>query len=347
MKKLIKKYLDKADRKRIKTRRLENHLRERVDDYSYREFAQAVEELLSEGAISPIKARGQNGRVPELYNWYRIEVSTPEMDEELKKELLASYHPQLNLAYYHQHPEEYKSDKPYLKILDKFFRKSGDRKEIRVRERSFQLFSDEKFLTSSLGQQLLSRVSLNLSDLNCSSPAEPFFYYYQETNPPVENILIIENKDTFFSLKQLLREGVTGWDGLSYSLLIYGEGKKIQRSFSYLEELNYYSTSLEELNIYYFGDLDPEGIFIWHKLRINYEVEIKPAQYFYRQLINHYLDQAPRLEKEHNFNQQAIEEFLHYFSKPVGEKIESLLASERYIPQEGLNYQLLKELSSD
>ncbi|MCL0063142.1 DUF2220 domain-containing protein [Peptococcaceae bacterium] len=81
-------------------------------------------------------------------------------------------------------------------------------------------------------------------------------------------MLIVENKDTFFSLKALFQEGINRWNGKSFSMLIYGEGRKILygegrkilKSISFFEEIEEYkglSTSF-----YYFGDLDAEGISI-------------------------------------------------------------------------------------
>ncbi|MCL0101390.1 DUF2220 domain-containing protein [Peptococcaceae bacterium] len=90
-------------------------------------------------------------------------------------------------------------------------------------------------------------------------------------------MLIVENKDTFFSLKALFQEGINRWNGKSFSMLIYGEGRKILKSISFFEEIEEYkglSTSF-----YYFGDLDAEGISIWYEL--TEQREVVPFVYFY------------------------------------------------------------------
>jgi len=46
-------------------------------------------------------------------------------------------------------------------------------------------------------------------------------------------VLIVENKDTFFSLKALFQEGINRWSGKSFSMLIYREGRKILKSISF------------------------------------------------------------------------------------------------------------------
>ena len=213
-----------------------------------------------------------------------------------------------------------------------------------VNERSFQLFNDEKFLNSRQGQQILERIGITVTDLNCYLTYEPFFYYRNQTDGGEKNVLIIENKDTFFSLKKLLQEGITQWNGIEVSLLIYGEGKKIQRSFSFFKELDQYQAADLELNFYYFGDLDPEGIKIWWGLQNKYEVEFIPLKFFYQQLLK-YSQAAANLKTEQSFSEAAVEEFCDYFAKSAGNKMKNLLQNGKYIPQEGLSYQLLKAIS--
>jgi len=347
MEDLIKQYLNNSPTKRIKTRKIEDYLLERIGHrkYDYQKFVAAINNLIAANKIGPVKARGENARKPRLYNWYQLKSDSAEISEQLKQELLTAYSPQLSLSYYFNDLEQYQQDKEHIKSIDQFFRTKSKTEEMTVNERSFQLFGVEKFLTSNAGSNLLARLGIDLTDLKCHLAAEPFFYYQKQTNSSEENILIIENKDTFFSLKELLQEGINRWAGIEISLLIYGEGKKIQHSFSFFKELDEYQANDLDLNFYYFGDLDPEGIQIWWGLENNYEVEFEPLEYFYQQLVSNYQQRAPKLRTAQNFNQQALAEFCNYFDKQVAEKIESLLASEKYIPQEGLNYQLLKELS--
>ncbi|MGM0369869.1 MAG: Wadjet anti-phage system protein JetD domain-containing protein [Bacillota bacterium] len=347
MEDLIMEYLNNSPTKRIKTRKIEDYLLERLGHrkYDYQQFVAVINDLIAANKIGPVKARGKNARKPRLYNWYQLKSDSAEISKQLKQELLTAYSPQLSLSYYFNNLEQYQQDKEHIKSIDQFFRSESKTEEMTVNERSFQLFGAEKFLTSNAGSNLLARLGIDVTDLKCHLAAEPFFYYQKQTNSSEENILIIENKDTFFSLKELLQAGINRWSGIEISLLIYGEGKKIQHSFSFFKELDEYQADDLDLNFYYFGDLDPEGIQIWWGLENNYEVEFEPLEYFYQQLISNYQQRAPKLRTAQNFNHQALTEFCNYFDKSVAEKIESLLAAEKYIPQEGLNYQLLKELS--
>jgi len=72
------------------------------------------------------------------------------------------------------------------------------------------------------------------------------------------SVIIIENKDTFYSIKDLMKDDIRIWNGIELSLVIYGEGRKIKKSFNFFYDLE--KTKGEKANICYFGDLDPEGI---------------------------------------------------------------------------------------
>ena len=347
MERLIKKYLNKSKTKRIKTREIEDYILNNSQErkYNYQHFAAAIKELVTQNKLRPVKARGRNGRRPRLYNWYQIKTKEKQISKELKKKLLTQYVPQLSMSYYLHHPGQYKSDREYIEIIDNFLKRTDQTVEMAVNERSFQLFNNEKFLTSKQGQQILERLRIAVTNLNCYLTYEPFFYYQHQTDNREKNILIIENKDTFFSLKKLLQEGITEWDEIRFSLLIYGEGKKIQSSFSFFKELDDYQSADLDVNFYYFGDLDPEGIKIWWGLQNKYEVEFRPLQFFYQQLLK-YNQLAADLKTEQNFSEAALEEFCQYFNSQEVDKIKNLLHSGKYIPQEGLNYQQLKEVSS-
>ncbi|CAA7600497.1 Hypothetical protein DEACI_1150 [Acididesulfobacillus acetoxydans] len=81
-------------------------------------------------------------------------------------------------------------------------------------------------------------------------------------------LLVIENKDTWFTLRRLLREtGKNRLAGTSIQALIYGEGNKITKP----EALQNYAQGMFSREILtkgkflYFGDLDHEGIRLYHR----------------------------------------------------------------------------------
>ena len=115
------------------------------------------------------------------------------------------------------------------------------------------------------GKRVLSHCGLDLEFLNLYPTAEPLAYYSHTRETP-QNLLILENKDTFFSMRRHLLEGGEKILGVKIGTLIYGGGKRIIRSFQD------FSLCIEPYmrdagnKIYYFGDLDYEGIGIYEGL---------------------------------------------------------------------------------
>ena len=69
-------------------------------------------------------------------------------------------------------------------------------------------------------------------------------------------------------------DDIDTWSGITFDMVIYGEGDKIQRSFYFLEEYK-----LEDYEVYYFGDLDARGIHICSEL-IKIDSRVKPFSPF-------------------------------------------------------------------
>jgi hypothetical protein len=318
----------------------------------YYSFAESIEKLTQQEFISPVKASGLNGLNPPLYEKYRIAVKRDEPDGATKQKLLTWYHPQINTAHYLTHFTDYQEDEPYLTRLDSFLKQHKDFASwpmITANERSFQIFFDEKWLLSSHGRLFCQRTGLSLDALRCYQTYEPFFYYPAGFPLATDkiNVLIVENKDTFFSLKGLFQQGINTWYGCAFSLLIYGEGRKIQKSFSFFGELGEYRDYKGVF--YYFGDLDPEGILIWYDIKRQYGISLQPFILFYNALFDRYWANASLLKEGNKggqkYSEEAVEAFLAYFDERRATGILQMLKEGKYLPQEGLNYVLLKELA--
>ncbi|MDO7786878.1 Wadjet anti-phage system protein JetD domain-containing protein [Desulforamulus aquiferis] len=343
-----------SKKRRIETKDIEKYVIDKLglDEYwgkcgGYNSFNKVIESLVQEGVIQPVKSWKQNGKQPALYNGYQVILQEDNLDAALIQLLSTQYHPAIKVSYYFNHKSAYQEDKFYLTALNKFLQQNIALTElpaITVNERSFQIFHDEKWLLSKQGRNFLQRVGLTLEDLQCYPTYEPFFYFQRQNRSAQEvNVLIVENKDTFFSLKKLFQKGIYSWSKTSFSLLIYGEGKKIEKSFSFFWELEEYKNS--NAIFYYFGDLDLEGVLIWYELQRQEWVDIKPFVFFYEALINKYLHVARPIKKEQKISEEAVQAFLTHFSTDASEAISKMLRCNLYLPQEGLNYQLLNELS--
>ena len=91
--------------------------------------------------------------------------------------------------------------------------------------------------------------------------------------------------------------------------------------------------------LFYFGDIDYEGISIWNTL--NEKRHIIPAVTFSSKLLEKLAAQGKENQKE---NAGALENFIDYFSNEEGNKIKMLLKQRYYYPQEGLRKDEIGEI---
>jgi len=308
--------------------------------YGY--FVSTVKSLCQKGIIQPVKSSGSNGRNPTLYNKYRIlhnamDSCTNDMMLELQ-----SLHPKLEKGYYYRNPDSYKKDRHYILMLSHYLLGDSSADALKFRctmnERSFEIFNDEKFLGDE-GKVILKRLGMSLEDLNCYKTLEAFFYIRFGIEESL-NILIIENKDTFYSvLKYLEKNQDKKIGGVKINMLIYGEGKKIINSFSFIKEVAM-GTPIEK--VYYFGDLDFEGIGIFISMACKYGKHIVvPHVALYEELLS-VSKKPPQLRTRQN--EISIELFLMYFDRESKDKIEDILYNGKYIPQEALIFGRYKEV---
>ncbi|NLD47480.1 MAG: DUF2399 domain-containing protein, partial [Clostridiaceae bacterium] len=193
----------------------------------------------------------------------------------------------------------------------------------------------------SHGEAILKRLGLNYSDLGCIDTPEPFFSFYRKDffSKKEHNVCIIENKDTFWSMKKNVLDSDSSLD---IDMLIYGEGKKILSSFQFIEEFGLEPSGDK---FYYFGDLDPEGINIFCELRDRYYFyNIMPLCKAYEAILEiGRTRELIKTPKQQRVSENNIRRFIHFFEKPWNLEIERLLEGGFYIPQEALSATRIKE----
>ena len=125
--------------------------------------------------------------------------------------------------------------------------------------------------------------------------------------------------------------------------LIYGGGKGIYKSFEdYINSVEPYFHDSKN-TVFYFGDLDYEGILIYENLAKRYQalVEIKLFTTAYIKMLEKrkkmQLDLYDLPKTKEGQNQKIGTYFLQEFSEEMQKEIKTILQKERYIPQEILN----------
>ena len=311
----IEKLIKQSKLRSLSSSKLEDQIEQLLgEDYTrrggYANFESIIKQLCAQSVLEPVKASGTNGRNPLLYNRYRKVALCLEQGLRLN---LINLHSLIRSEAYTKSPQAYTEDQSYILALDVFLKDPLQSESlgeyISVNERSFQIFKDEKFLLSDRGRIFLQRIGRTLTDLSCHITTEPFFYidyrskwlagnqtnqYHTENKICLDcspsasyTVLIVENKDTFYSIKRSWQTGKRTIGGVIFDLLIYGEGRKIVGSFAFVREIP--DLVPEMMRVYYFGDLDPEGIDIFGSLVAAFpHITIEPFTYCYQELIRLY-----------------------------------------------------------
>jgi hypothetical protein len=316
---------------------------------SYREFAEAVLGLETDGVLQSVRSQGRNGKEPPLAYQYRIQKSR--LKQELHIELHQArlkLHPLIQLdRYYSLSPDAWQQDRSFIEQIDSYLQTNAlPETAVPAPERSFELVHDEKWITEQHGQELLERVGL-WSKLQIIPVADPLMMAFnpRSLSNAVHHHLIVENKTTYQALLQALPD-------VPFTTLIYGCGKKIIKSIE-LFPLQLPLADCEH-RFTYFGDLDKEGINIWYGLqrKINklfaakqtpaaegtLNASLSLALPFYTACLQRQMAIGKETQRADEEAQQA---FLEYFPIEQQIQIRTCLASGGYYPQEILRTQEL------
>lgn len=342
MKDIVERLIKEQKTKTVSLITLEKNLKEllkgNISPWFYKELANGILELEKEGLIEPFKSAklySRDSRIKEKYKKKKISI---ENEKELKQELLMGFHHRISVMYYLDHLEEYQGVKDKVKAISGFFKQGTEYSPyLSVNERSYELFGEEKYLASEDGRKVLAKLRLSLEDLCCFETFEQFFHigFVQKEN---ESILIIENKDSFFSMKKLFLKNIRSWSGIEFSMIVYGEGNKITKSFEYLDELEVPF----DVNIYYFGDFDPEGIAIYHRLMKINQRSVQIMKPFYEKMFE---NRKNKTGNKQYWNKEAIGKFfeINHFLEEV--KMKEYLAAGKYVPQEAVHIEMLRRMA--
>ena len=357
-----------ADKLRFQLADLENYIKSRLGGASayqaaggYQNFYQFLKKLEAESKIRTIKSSDFNQRQPRLKKrWTLLKEESSGWPE---KEILKLSR-ELKLNYYLKRPEQQTVElKQKLFSLCQFLNNKAQREWASREERSLELFADEKFLSRSEGKKLLSNLNLSLADLKAQQ-YNHLFVYWTLNSDQIKNILIMENHSAFIGAKKALAAGIDIFEQ-NFETVIYGQGKKIVSSFSFLEELlgidkaeqqpgaeNFKQNLrrqdlLAELNIYYAGDLDPEGLAIFSALNDKYpDFEIKLLAEYYQLLLNE-ADQFYSCQKRQNKNQQVLarvqQDFREQGFAELAEELQQIWKNDLRLPQELVTLEVYKK----
>ncbi|HEY7946646.1 MAG TPA: hypothetical protein VID75_03160 [Acidimicrobiales bacterium] len=200
-----------------------------------------------------------------------------------------------------------------------------------VRERSLEVFGDEKRLDALMSQRLFATGVLTLDLLRCYVVHPPFVYQRISDAPTA---LVLENHHTYDSVRRVLERSPR-----DIGVVAYGAGRAFCASVTYLGDLD-----PPVAGTYYFGDLDAAGL----SIAIGADVAgraagtpaILPATGLYRALLS-----SPHRRPGVAVQLAAAESLVAWLPAQLQADATAVLTSGHWLPQEAVGIEALEQLT--
>ena len=309
------------------------------DEDLYRLFSSA----LSEGLLSPVKASGTDGnRVHPIFLKYRIKVQ-----EDFSVELseIALLHPWITrTGYLSSRPDLYRKYRDQIQRLNSYLFGKEPGVYVSRRERSFEIFDQDKELDDESFRGFLDRLGLTDRVLHYyETPSYCFNDYIPERKEDM-TLLICENKDIWFNIRRRMYEDRA--DALFNILLdgvIWGGGNNVSKAGA----LSAYTRFLrvDRVRYLYWGDIDREGLNIYLSLkRSNPGLDIRLFEPAYEEMLRLAAGRSIPDSDDHRERVGDYSGIYQIFPENVREALEKSIEENKRIPQEIISYEKLLEV---
>jgi len=318
------------------------------DNGGYVAFYNEMQKLKEKGIIREIINSDSNkAKFPMKLKWTLINVSSKNSWDD---ESIIRLSDILNLNTYIRHPQyQTKMEWQYILNIYNFLKESKNREWASVEERCLELFYDEKFLTKNKDgkkdNKVMIRLGLNVENIKAKQYGEQFIYWNKGVSD-IKTVIILENHSTFFSFKKAVQSGINIF-GIDPDALIFGYGKKILKSFSFIDEI----ANPDQIRVYYFGDMDPEGYYIYEALIDRYpNIDINLLVEAYVDLIKmckmNYPHEIGQVKRQANLDCILSELKIHNYGE-YAQSVIKLWELNYRIPQELITYEHLLKLKGE
>ncbi|TVR00899.1 MAG: hypothetical protein EA398_10965 [Deltaproteobacteria bacterium] len=288
----------------------------------------ALDNLVKEGHLrTPRTARcWDDSAVPALPAWVEILDHTDARPKPAPGPPVA-WAPELAFAPAIGRPDQIE----VLMRVQRFLAEGGrNRPVVPSRERSLDLFGDEKRLDALARTRLFGPGRLSWELLRCEPLSPPMVQREEQGGPAVA--LIVENHHTWHTFQR--------WNALrpQYAVVAYGAGKAVWTSLGSLAE----TLARRGIScIEYFGDLDRTGIGIAVRLTaIARDLGLPcviPATRWYTLLV----DRAEAVAAIRDDTTAAMPD-LTWFPEPLRSRVSDLVAAGRRVPQELVGWEVMQ-----
>jgi hypothetical protein len=201
-----------------------------------------------------------------------------------------------------------------------------------LRERSLQIFADEKALDRRCRNGSLFNGQLKLEAIGAFEPPPPLPYESIETAGLP--LLLLENHHTYWSFSTWNSEA------RKYSAVVYGAGWVISRSGPALATVMHQTGGT---GIVYFGDIDPAGIRIALKLAGQINKTQLPPLRAAEELYARALKDGTRTPLIRKPSRSQLEEAKAWLPTSLHAEVERLYAAGLRIPQESVGLDALRK----
>ncbi|RDY28417.1 hypothetical protein CHL78_005835 [Romboutsia weinsteinii] len=328
-----------------------------IDDYPY--FVSIVNELEHTNVLKKYSPK-KNGRNPSLFMKYKLIVEENDYLDYIK-EIDYDLAPELDKSYYKQKLSTYERDRQDILAISNYIKNKKHllNTSISTNERSYEVFRREKRIKQKGINTIMKNLGLDEDFFNYYETCEPIAYYSVSKGSP-QNVLIIENQDTFYSIRKYIKTVSKNVLGIEISTVIYGGGNGRLPSINEIEEYTEEYISNINNTFYYFGDIDYAGISIYESYRERNidKIDWVPFKEGYEYILDKVVGDSRAIEDINSLpvtkdgqkdNRKGI--FMDFFDNKYQQKIENILSERKYIPQEALNFNDLisydKEFSNE
>ncbi len=335
------KYIKKLKKHKKKTI-LKSELESIFAVYSDKELFEIIDLLSESELLSPVKSSKTNGnRVYPIYFKYKVTIPEDNYENELKK--ISELHPELlKSGYLQSKPQEYKKYCLLLQKLDRyFFTNKADLEPVSRKERSFEIFDEEKVLDDKSFCGLLNKLGLGEKSLFFYDTPEYCFNDYIPEKRPELTLLICENKDIWFNIRRLMFENnVKEIFGTHIDGVVYGCGNKISGKGALTSYSQFIGADVKYL---YWGDIDRAGLNIYlSTVESNPQLDITLFAPAYEEMLR--LSQN-RVIPDSDDQRRIIKDYSSVFAcvnEQFRADFEKSIEENKRIPQEIISYAFLK-----
>lgn len=303
---------------------------------NYDEFYQIVIELEKKGILYTKSNKTNKKPKPLKLTYYKYQESKIELTQE-DKSFIHRLHQKIYKKNYLQQKEMLDTDRELLIKLNELLKNIDNECFMSPKERSYNLFKDEKLLQHS---RILDKTKLSNEDVKCIENPYPLLNVITESffRKEVRNVLVIENLDTYWSFHRAI---MTKDKILDIDMLIYGQGyfftdKKIDFSLYGISEKD---------KLLYFGDLDSEGIRIYLTFKEHFpELNVSLFKALYEKLLVEGDCNGYRYATtQKTLTATQLELLNSEIPSPLRENIQRIIGLKQFVPQEVINFKVIRE----